>query len=272
MHDVTLEQASAARFRIPSPAAKARLGAVPYASHRFHLWMGGLFAAIAFAGFVPSYWAKLASGTFDAAPIIHIHGALFFAWTGFYVIQTALVASGHTSNHRAWGLAGISLFSVMLCTTAALGIRAMHVADHLGIGDAGRQFSVVTFILLALLAGLFAAAIVNVRRPEVHKRLMLLMMIVLVQPALARLCALLLAPAGGVGVGPPPLVATIPTNLASDILILVAMVHDWRTRGRPHEAYVWGASVILVAQLLIIPVGRSAAWMSLAGTLQHLMG
>jgi len=231
--------------------------------------MAAVFAATAFLSFVPSYWARIGAGSLNAPPIIHIHGALFFAWTIFYVAQTALVAARRTPNHRTWGLAGIALFSVMMCTTTALGIRAMHVADQLGVGDAGRQFAVVTFSLIALMAGLFASAIACIRRPEVHRRLMLLVMIVMMEPAIARWFKLL-APAGAAG--PPPLIATIPTSLVSDLLLLAAVVHDWRTRGRPHHVYVWGGALLVAVQASLIPLGQSAAWMAFARALQGLMG
>jgi integral membrane sensor domain MASE1 len=68
----------------------------------------------------------------------------------------------------------------------------MNAADRVGAGDAERRFSVVTFVSLALLAGLFALAVARVRRPDVHKRLMVLVMVVLVQPATARIFALVL--------------------------------------------------------------------------------
>ena len=32
------------------------------AGHRFHLWMAVVFVVIAFGGFVPTYWAPVASG------------------------------------------------------------------------------------------------------------------------------------------------------------------------------------------------------------------
>ena len=83
---------------------------------RFHVWMAAAFVLIAFGGFIPSYWARVAQGTFHHPPVIHIHGILLFAWILFYFVQTAWVASGRTSAHRAWGLAGISLFSLTLCS------------------------------------------------------------------------------------------------------------------------------------------------------------
>ncbi len=51
--------------------------------------------------------------------------------------------------------------------------------------EAVRPINVVSLITIALLSGLFAAAIANVSRPEVHKRLMVLVMVVLLQAAVA---------------------------------------------------------------------------------------
>src|SRR5258705_10687940 len=79
----------------------------------FYLWMAGAFVLVAFGGFVPTYWAPVMAGTFSAPPIIYIHGTLMFAWTCFYFVQAALVASRRTMDHRSWGLAGIALFTVI---------------------------------------------------------------------------------------------------------------------------------------------------------------
>src|SRR5436190_7654361 len=75
----------------------------------FYVWMAAAFVIVAFGGFSPTYWAPVAAGTFKAPPIIHIHGMLMFTWVCFYFLQTALVATGRTLNHRNWGLAGIAL-------------------------------------------------------------------------------------------------------------------------------------------------------------------
>ena len=237
--------------------------------NRFHLTMACVFVLIAFAGFTPSYWSKVAAGTFTGAPIYHIHGLLLFGWTCLYLAQTALVASGRTLRHRAWGMAGIAWFSVMICSTLALVIHSMRAAEAAGppIAEAVRPINVVSLITLALVGGLFAAAIANVSRPEVHKRLMVLVMVVLLQAAVARLVVLPLSPPG-----PPSLQTTIVTGIASDLLVVAAMVHDWRTRGRPHSVYVWGGLLLLVVQVLLGPlIARSDAAAAFAKSVQHLL-
>jgi len=54
-----------------------------------------------------------------------------------------------------------------------------------GFGDAARAFFIVPISLLVLFGGFVLAAIANVKRPEAHKRLMLLATISIIPPAIA---------------------------------------------------------------------------------------
>ncbi len=241
-------------------------------TRRFHLWMAGVFVLIAFGGFTPTYWARLAAGSFHAPPIVHIHGFLLFTWTLFYFLQTALIASGRTPAHRAWGLGGIALFSVLVCSIIATRITMLRLDDAHGMGDASRRFSAVVFVALPLMIGLFAAAIANTRRPEVHKRIMYVLMASMMTPALARVFLTFLAPPGAAAAGPPPPFVAVPPALVGSLLIVVAMVYDWRTRGRPHKVYVWGLLLVLFETFLVLPVSASPTWMSIATFLEHIPG
>ena len=240
------------------------------AFRRFYVGMAGLCLLIAFGGFVPTYWAKLADGTFSGAPILHIHGGFFFLWTLFFFVQTTLVASGRVLRHRDWGLAGISLATAMVFTVVLAAINSMHVADAQGLGDAARRFSIVSLSAAVLFAGLFGSAIALVRKIEWHRRLMLLAMIPLMQAAMARVFMVLLAPPGAVG--PPPVAMALPPGLLVDLLIVAGAVYDWRTRGRVHPAYLIGGSIILAVQVLTIPLAGTDAWMSIAAAVQSLTG
>ena len=245
---------------------------VQFDTRRFHLRMAVVFVLIAFGGFTPSYWAPVFSGTAHMPPIAHIHGILLFSWALFYLGQTAWVAAGRTPAHRAWGMAGIALFSVMLCSVVVLKITMIRLDDARGFGDASRRFSAIGFCALPLLIALFALAIANVRRPEIHKRLMYVVMADLTVPAMARVFIALLAPAGAASAGPPPAFVAIPPTVVAVLLIVVAMVYDWRTRGRPHAVYVYGAVAVMLSNLLSVYVAGTAAWMSTARFLQSLGG
>ena len=108
-------------------------------SRRFHVWMAGIFILIAFGGFVPTYWVPLADGSFRAAPIVHIHGTLLFSWCLLYLAQTAWIASGLMPTHRAWGMAGIALFTAMVCSILVTKVVNMRIDEARGFGNDGRR-------------------------------------------------------------------------------------------------------------------------------------
>jgi hypothetical protein len=241
-------------------------------ARRFHLIMAGVFVLIAFGGFVPSYWMRLANGSLDVPPIVHVHGILLFSWTLFYFFQTALVAAGRTPSHRSWGLAGISLFTLLVCSIIATRITMLKIEDAHGFGDASKRFSAVVFVALPLMIGLFATAIANIRKPEVHKRVMYVLMAAMMTPAIARVFLALLAPAGAAAGGPPPPFVAVPPGLVAMLLIGVAIIYDWRTRGRPHKAYVIGGALALLQILLVVPISSTQAWLNLVTHFEHLAG
>lgn len=189
-----------------------------------------------------------------------------------YFVQTALIASGRTPAHRAWGLAGISLFTLLVCSILATRITLLRLDEARSLGEASRRFSAIVFVALPLMIGLFAAAIANVRRPEVHKRLMFVLMASMMTPAVARLFLTFLAPPGVAAGGPPPPFVAVPPGLVSSLLIVVAIVYDWRTRGRPHPVYVYGFLLVVADILLIVPISATQTWMSIALSLQHVLG
>lgn len=238
----------------------------------FYLGMATAFLLIAFGGFLPTYWLPVIAGSFDRPPIIHIHGMIFFLWTLYYFAQTALVATGRTPDHRSWGLAGIALFSVMICSVLAAQIAILKLNEQLGYGEQARRFAAVSLSALPVFVGTFALAIANVRRPEIHKRLMILLMAMLMQPAIARVFITLLAPAGASAGPPPPTFVAVPPGVVADLLIVAAMIHDWRTRGRPHAVYGFGLPVVLANQLIMIPISASAGWMAFTEAFEHLLG
>ena len=148
----------------------------------FYVWMGVAFVLVAFDGFLPTYWAPVMAGSFKAPPVIHIHGALMFVWTLFFLVQTMLVAAGRTIDHRAWGMAGIALFSVIACAVLVGEMAVLKRDEAAGMGDASRRFAAVTLCAWPLMVGLFTLAIVYVRRSDVHKRLLILLMAAMMTP------------------------------------------------------------------------------------------
>ena len=125
-------------------------------------------------------------------------------------------------------------------------IEAMKRSAAIGQTDAGIAFAIVPLSGIAFFAVVFALAVGSTRRPETHKRLMLLASISLLDAAVARWFLTFLAPPGPLG--PPPVPVTIAPALAAYLLLVIAVVHDWRRTGRPHPVYVYGGIAMVAVK------------------------
>lgn len=233
-------------------------------SDRFYVRMAAACVAVAFIGFAPTYWLPVTRGTLAVPPITHLHALLFYSWTLLFLRQTWLAAEGEVTRHREWGVAGVALATAMLFVGLGMSITSLKHSTAAGFGDAARAFSIVSISAITLFAVMFAVAVLNVRKPEIHKRLMLVATISLLQAAVGRWFLLFLAPArpaGAVGpVSPPPVFVTVMPGLVVDLLIVAAMIHDRRTTGRVHRVYWIAGACVVAVQVLRVPVSTTAAW------------
>ena len=242
----------------------------------FAVWMAGAFVLIAFAGFAPTYWLQLPAGTFVGSPLLHLHGLLFSAWTLFFLVQTIFAARGQLDRHRAWGLLGIALATAMVFVGFATADQGLRNRLAAGFGDQARAFHIASTSMITLFGVLVFGAIANVRRPEVHKRLMLLATVSVIPPAIARLFfAVSVGMAAGLrpGLGPPRTIESVlAPSLIADAFILVGVIYDWRTRGRPHPAYLIGGAAIIAVQVLRDPISTTQWWYGVADSLARFGG
>lgn len=239
--------------------------------------LAGVCAAIAFTGFAQTYWLQLAMGTFTGSPLMHLHGLLFSAWTLFFLWQSLLIANRRYVNHRAWGLAGIALASAMVFTGAAVAISGIQSRIAHGDAELGRAFAIVPLSAIFLFSIFVTAAMVNRRRADWHKRFMVVASAALLNAAIARFFFLVATGGGGPGMRPGigpvhgPETALVPGLLASCV-ILLGMAFDWRARGRPHPAYLWGLGIVVAVQIVRGPIGHTQGWLAFADFLTRFAG
>jgi hypothetical protein len=231
------------------------------AGRRFYVRTAIGFIAVAMLGFAPTYWLPVARGTLHVAPIVHIHAALFFGWTFFFLAQTMLVASDNERLHREVGVAGVSLATAMCLVGFGVAINSIKRLDAAGFGPAGRAFSLIAFSAIVVFAVLIGLALLNVKRPEIHKRLLLIATASLLPAAIGRWFALFLAPPNAVPGAPPPAIVTLAPNILADLFIVGGMIYDRRTRGRVHPVYWIAGGALLVVEVVRIPLSGTGAWL-----------
>lgn len=230
---------------------------------RLYVSVAVLGFVVAVVGFAPTYWVPMLRGTLDQPPIAHLHALFFYGWTLLFLRQTWLVASGRVARHRELGIAGVALATGMVFLGLGTAINSLKRLEAAGMGEVGRPFAIVSVSAIALFAVLFAVAIVFVKRPDVHKRVMLVATVSILQAAVGRWFVFFLAPDPPPGAGlpaPPPIAVTVIPGLFVNLIIVAAMLHDRRVNGHVHPAYWAAGGAVLAVQLLRVPVSATAAW------------
>ncbi|RTL97728.1 MAG: hypothetical protein EKK32_19945 [Bradyrhizobiaceae bacterium] len=249
---------------ITTDHSRAR-GAIASPARSFYFNMSLACMATAFLGFAPTYWLPLARGSFSGAPVVHFHGFLFFTWTLYFTFQSGLAASGRKAWHRSLGIFGVSLATAMTIFGFLVAVEAMKRSAAIGQANEGIAFAIVPLSGIAFFAVVFALAVMQARRPETHKRLMLLAGISLLDAAVARWFLTFLAPPGPLG--PPPVFVTIPPAFVAYLLLVVAIIYDRRTFGRVHPVYVYGGLALIAVKLLNWPISMTSTWHAIGGSI-----
>jgi len=135
--------------------------------------------ALAFAGFFPTYFGRFPQFVGTSAAI-HFHVATLVLWLSLALTQTLLVRRGRVDIHRRVGKLAYGLIPLMI------------VGFVLAVVDGQQRHKNPVLIVATLFdAGLFLAfvglGLWHRRRPEFHRRYMILALLPFLNPALGRL-------------------------------------------------------------------------------------
>jgi hypothetical protein len=167
-------------------------------------------------------------------------------------------------------MVGVSLATAMTIFGFLAAITLMETLAASGQRIRGETFAIVPVANLVFFAITFILAVANVRRSEWHKRLMLVATLSILDAPIARWFMVFMAPPDASG--PPPVGVDILPAAVVALLVVVAVVYDWRTRGRPHAVYVAGGLAFVAIKVLQVPVSETGAWHAVAGWLLGLAG
>lgn len=203
------------------------------APRRLYVGLAGLIVAIVAVGFWPSYFGLLAGGGVDRPVFIHFHAAVYVGWLALFVTQTILVATGRTALHMKLGRFAIGYGALVIVAglVAAFGMFALRV--RAGDMAAAQRALLGPLLDMLVFAPVFAAAVYYRRKPELHKRLMIVATTSLLIAAVGRMPFF----------GEPRNLLLI--QLVWSAPILVAMAHDfWRHR---RVSAIYAAGLVVLA-------------------------
>jgi len=161
-----------------------------------------------------------------------------FGWITFFVLQTTLVYTRNTSWHRQIGWFGCILAAGIAVSTIAANVYATRRDLAAGRGDMAKASLLETCLEMLMVMTFFCLAIANRRRPEIHKRLLVVFTISILGPAWFRFRHLAMFQSV-----PHPFVVF---GYIADSFILLAMAYDWQKSRRIHGVYVWAGSIMLI--------------------------
>ncbi|MDG5487036.1 hypothetical protein NYR55_00135 [Sphingomonas sp. BGYR3] len=213
-------------------------GGVQARGDRFFILSAILMALVMVAGF--SFQLAMGRSSFNAAPLTHAHGIVFFGWVVLFVVQTMLGTTGALRLHRTLGWIAAGWMVAMVILGIAITVARTR-AGTVPFFFTPQYFLIANPMTVLGFAGLTIAAIVNRRRPEWHKRLHLCGMAMLLGPGFGRLL---------------PLPFMIPWAFESAYVVglvfpIAGMIADLRRSGRVHPAWWWGMAAL---------VGTMLAW------------
>lgn len=206
----------------------------------FFVCMSSVLLIIVAVGFAKSFYLRNIlhkSHAVSTLPVyLVLHGIVLTSWFLLFAGQTWLVATGRVRLHRSFGVAGAALAALVFALSLLVVVRsAVRETPLVVLGD---------IFVLFLFAILITAGIWFRKKPDVHKRLMLLASISIVAPAIARW---------------PGAQSMLPVSVVGPQLLLYAalILYDVSSRRRVHPATVWGVALYFVAVGMTISLASS---------------
>lgn len=210
-------------------------------SRYFYLSMSLVLAGLVLWGFSRTVNTNLFHANPPRPVLLWFHGAAFSTWIVFFIAQSALVRTRKVSVHRLLGWFGAALAAVMVVlglTIAVVMTRFDTLVLHQKDVEPFLSIPIVDMIIFGSCVGM---AIYWRKKPEYHRRLILLGSCQLMDAALGRFDFMfnhdLFFP-------------------ALDVLIVSGMARDWAVDGRVHPVYRYGLPAMIVLQSFAMYVYR----------------
>lgn len=214
-----------------------------------------LLLCIALAGVLVLGFARtfFLQPVFEARPLtlpLVIHGLCGTGWFALLVWQALQVRKGNMAGHRSIG-GKLGRVLATLAVLSAMWIVSLTAFDgkQTGSGLSDQSGLFIQIGTSAWFAVLVVLGFRSTRRPDYHKRYMIMASIAMLAPAYSRIARLLVE-------GRPP----VDSAFIAVPLIAALFVHDFRTLGRPHPVTLWAGLGYLAYVAVRLPIAQSELW------------
>ncbi len=226
---------------------------VPRFGRSFYFIMSLVIAGAVVYGFSLTIDRKLIHPAIPRPWVLYVHAAVFFGWVLLFVVQTGLIQSRNVKLHRLFGWGGLVL-GVLISVVGVSTTLEMARFNILN-GQAADKAAAFLVIPLNDMLGFttsFGLAIWWRRKPEFHRRLMLIAS-----------CCLTAAVFGRLSFIPIP---ALRWYAGVDALILLGVARDLLVIRKVHPVYLYGLPLLIFVQAvtMVMYLQQTPAWMTIA--------
>lgn len=226
----------------------------------FYSGMAILMCICVYIGFSPTYFQAGMLRAPLPSPILHVHGAVFTLWMLLFVVQVSLISARRVKWHRSLGIAAFCLPPIMIVLGVIAAIDALHRRVQIGPLDPSVSAAIPLIGIVGFTIVIYASWRAR-RKPDAHKRLVLIATMGLVSAAFGRF------PWGRIGF--PPAAGAV-TGLG--LLILLLLIYELTTLHRIHRSTLWAAPLTFASVAFAVPIGMTPAWHGFAEFLNRTIG
>ena len=223
--------------------------------HRFFAVFAALFVIAVLIGFGPTFYLKpLFSKPPIARTIIFVHGFVMASWVALFVTQVYFISAKKIKLHQKLGVLGCVIACLLVVTGFFLTVAAAKYGSPSTPPNVQPlSFMIVPFGDLIVFSILVGTAVYFRKKAANHKRLILLTMICLLPPAIARF-------PGGMTENLGPLwFYGVPTLLA----VAFIAIDTWRN-GKLNKAFLFGGIFLVGSMWLRLPLSTTPQWLDFA--------
>jgi len=188
------------------------------------------------------------------------HGIAMTGWMILFIIQPLLVATRNVRLHMKLGLfgAGLSVAATILGLGIAIGAARVNPPELKLWGLDPRQFLLVSSSAIVLFAIFATLGILNRRKPDVHKPMMLLAALSILPPSLDRITVIHRLFEGTV-------MGTLFGAYSSSLVVGLALVClHWAFNRKPNRWLMTGYAGIVVVAFATMQIAPTTAWAGIA--------
>lgn len=218
----------------------------------FFVGMGWNFILMVLLGFIPDYVMLYTTSNLHAHWFSHLHGALMSLWLILFLVQATLVVRNNLKYHRQLGQASAVFGVIVWISMFVVSIRP-RIAFPSPIGDEDWDVVLIQLFGIVFFGLFFAWGILQRKNSAVHKRLLLLTVIAVMQAAVDRMRFL-----------PGLPLAFFVRFIYLDLLIVPLMIYDLLTIKRVHMITWLGGALMIAGQLLMTAAAGTPTWKKIA--------